>query len=60
MGEMVKLGVVWLLFRKEFRKQFGALTEAIKSLEAAHNKRLLTLETDVIVIKKKIESADKV
>lgn len=44
----------WFLFRKEFRKQFSSLTEAIKSLEKVHNERLMSLENDVLEIKKKI------
>ncbi len=66
-GHLGSLGFMYFMLRKDLMKvidsqmkmidsQIGKLIDAIKSLEATHNKRLFNLEDDMKDVQKKISA----
>lgn len=62
-GQLSTLGLLYFMLRKDLMKvidkQFNKLIDAIKSLEATHNKRIEVLEVDVVLLKKNLENVQK-
>lgn len=59
-GHLGSLGFMYFMLRKDLMKvidsQFNKLIDAIKSLEATHNKRIVGLEDEMRDIQKKISA----